>query len=183
MAMMISDAAIQAQSPGRYSGLSCVLQSVISEASWITTLTIPEDKRPSDTSDPAKSHKRCAAESPLPLTTDVVTLIAHGLWDVGIGTSTGQEHAEVAHAEGVYPAHECKTDDAEGGVNDQEWAADVVLDESQRRGRSAQDRLTLSPSHPVIHITIPAKAYGGATKHCAAPTSKPIPSLRMIGKK
>lgn len=34
--------------------------------------------------------------------------------------------------------------------------------------------LYLSPSHDVVYMRIAAKPYGGATKHCAAPTEKPI---------
>ena len=41
----------------------------------------------------------------------------------------------------------------------------------------------LSPAHEVVNIKIPAKAYGGATKHCEAPIENPIFSWRMMGKK
>jgi hypothetical protein len=44
-------------------------------------------------------------------------------------------------------------------------------------------RCHLSPAQPVAYITIAAKAYGGATRHCAAPTEKPMLPLRMMGKK
>jgi hypothetical protein len=44
-------------------------------------------------------------------------------------------------------------------------------------------RWYLSPAQPVPYMMIAAKAYGGATKHCDAPTEKPMFSVRMMGKK
>lgn len=44
-------------------------------------------------------------------------------------------------------------------------------------------RWYLSPSQPVVYMTIAAKAYGGATRHCDSPTEKPMFSVRMIGRK
>jgi hypothetical protein len=44
-------------------------------------------------------------------------------------------------------------------------------------------RWYLSPAQPVVYMTIAANAYGGATRHCEAPTEKPMFSVRMIGKK
>jgi hypothetical protein len=41
----------------------------------------------------------------------------------------------------------------------------------------------LSPAQPVPYITIAASAYGGATRHCDAPTEKPMFSVRIIGRK
>jgi hypothetical protein len=41
----------------------------------------------------------------------------------------------------------------------------------------------LSPAQPVANMTIAASAYGGATKHCDAPTEKPMFSVRMMGRK
>lgn len=41
----------------------------------------------------------------------------------------------------------------------------------------------LSATQAEAYITIPAKAYGGAPRHSDSPTLKPIPSVRMIGRK
>lgn len=41
----------------------------------------------------------------------------------------------------------------------------------------------LSAAQLVVYMQMPAKKYGGATRHCEAPIEKPIPSRRMTGKK
>jgi hypothetical protein len=41
----------------------------------------------------------------------------------------------------------------------------------------------LSPNQPVAYITIAARPYGGATRHCDWATLKPKFSVRIIGKK
>ena len=41
----------------------------------------------------------------------------------------------------------------------------------------------LSAAQLVVYMQMPAKKYGGATRHCDAPMEKPIPSLKMTGRK
>jgi hypothetical protein len=41
----------------------------------------------------------------------------------------------------------------------------------------------LSPAHEVVHIRIPARTYGGATRHWDAATLKPMFWRRITGRK
>jgi hypothetical protein len=56
------------------------------EVTW--GILVTEDERSSDTTDATETDKSSTAERTLPLSTNVVALVRHGLWNVGIGSGT-----------------------------------------------------------------------------------------------
>lgn len=61
------------------------------------------------------------------MSANVVALVGHTLRNVAVRTRACEEDAEVANGEGVDPSHQGKADDAERGVENEEWASNVIL--------------------------------------------------------
>jgi hypothetical protein len=83
---------------------------------WLVHL--PEHRGSDNTSNTTESNKRGRAKRALPLPTDVVGLIRHDSGDVGIGTDSGKEDAEVARAVVGAEPKDREADEAEAGVDD-----------------------------------------------------------------
>ena len=123
-------AVMHAHKPGRYSGASWLLVSQVSNDLYrdeILENQLPEHQAASDTANATKCHKSRAAQRTLPLTTDVVCLVSHTLWNVAVRSSASEKDAEVASSKIAGPAHARQTDDGEDSISDQEWPTNVVL--------------------------------------------------------
>jgi hypothetical protein len=88
---------------------------------------LTEHQAASDTSKTTEAHKSGAAESSLPLTTDVVGLERHGSGDVAVGTGSDEENTEVSDVGALSPAHDGKSDEAKQHVEENAGTSDVVL--------------------------------------------------------
>lgn len=88
---------------------------------------LTEHQATSDTAESTESDKSGAAESSLPLTTDVVGLERHGSRDVAVGAGSDEEDTKVSNIGALGPAHNGKSDEAKQHVEENAGASDVVL--------------------------------------------------------
>ena len=87
----------------------------------------PENQAPCDTTDASQSDQSRAAERPLPLASNVVTLISHSSWYIRIRSCAGQEDAEVSNTGVLSESHKRQTDDTEHHVEEDDWPTYVIL--------------------------------------------------------
>jgi hypothetical protein len=88
---------------------------------------LTEHQATSDTAETTETNESGAAESSLPLTTDVVGLERHGGGDVAIGACSDEEDTKVSDAGALGPAHDGKSDEAKQHVEENARTSDVVL--------------------------------------------------------
>ena len=87
----------------------------------------PENQAAGDTTDTTKPDKRRAAESSLPLTTNIVGLEGHDGGDVAVGAGGDEENAKVPNLGIRVESHDGETDEAEHHVEDDNGPTNVVL--------------------------------------------------------
>lgn len=86
-----------------------------------------EHSASNNSSKTSKAYKCGGAESALPLTADVVSLVGHADGDIGIRSCRGEEDTEIADLGGMVEADEGEADDGEHSVEDECWAAHLVF--------------------------------------------------------
>ena len=107
------------QAVGQYGGVHAW------PVAWLVLLA--EHSRANNTTDTACTHKGRRGKSTLPLSTDVVSLEGEDARNVGVGRGGGKEDTKVADTDILREAEESKADDTHGGIDDDQWAAGVVL--------------------------------------------------------
>lgn len=87
----------------------------------------PEDQTTGDTTDTAEANQGRATEGSLPLAADVIRLVGHGGWDVGVCSGRDEEDTKVACRSALGKAHDGETDDAQQHVDDNDGTTVPVL--------------------------------------------------------
>lgn len=88
---------------------------------------LPEDQGTSNTAESTKADQRGGAERPLPLPANVGGLVRHGGGHVGVGAGGDEEDAKVPDGGVRVEPHDWQADDAEGHVDEDGDAPDLVL--------------------------------------------------------
>lgn len=122
-----------------------------------------------------------------PLSADVVRLVCEHTRHIGIGGRGRKEDAKVSHTDIVHIAEKWQADQAQASVSNDERSTKMqsVAKNSASEHPNSRDHVSMFKSAGCtsdIWFQV-GDAYGGAMRHCAAATPKPIPSPRMMGKK